>query len=131
MNIRSISCLLSGLLALFIFLLSTPKEMIAAKGMLLPTLAVRASISPNEVRFYNQAPAVSFKKMGAVRVELKFSTLDLETENKLFEKVKSLAASVGANGVIIDMVVPSEMVGKTLTFVGTAIYIPSATRGAA
>lgn len=126
---RSVICALAGVLALSIFLLCTPKEVISAKGIVLPAAIVRAPISSDEVRFYNQAPA-SFKKMGDVRVELQFSHLNSETENKLFEKVKSLAADVGANGVIIEMVVPSDMVGKILTFVGTAIYVPNSARSA-
>lgn len=125
---RTISCTLVGLLFLCALLLAAPKKIESPKGMVLPVKTVRSAISADQVHIYHQVPAVAFTRLGDVRVELHFSTLNSEAQNAVFQKAKKLAASIGANGVIINMLLPSDMVGPVLTFMGTAIYIPSAAK---
>ena len=124
MNFRTILCTCVGLFALWILFLLTPTAVAVPKGIVLPAAQVRAPISPALVHLYHQAPATPFTRLGSVRVEYHFKTLNPHTADIVFEKAQQLAASIGANGVIVNMLVPSDMVGKVLTLMGTAIYIP-------
>lgn len=127
MNARVLICTLAGILAVLILIITTPKQEFVAKGILLPAQQVRTPISPERVMIYSQAPQINFTRLGEVRAEIAFSTLDATTKEKIFEKVKTMAASVGANGVVINLMVPNDGVSHMLTFIGTAIYMPTAT----
>lgn len=127
LNARVTICTLAGILAVLILLILTPKQEFAAKGILLPAKQVRAQISPENVVIYSEMPQTNFMRLGELRAEIEFSALDATVKEKLFEKVKTMAASVGANGVIINLMVPNDGVSHMLTFIGTAIYIPTST----
>lgn len=90
---------------------------------MLPAKHVRASISPDAVVIYRQSP-LGAQKLGQIRVEFAFQELSEQTRDQLEGKVKALAASVGANGVVVNLFVPGDGVRKVLTFVGTAVYVP-------
>lgn len=120
-------CTLAGVLAVLILMVATPKQAFSVKGILLPAKNVRAAISPENVVIYTQAPQANFTRLGEVRAEVKFSVLDASVKEKLFEKVKMMVAHVGANGVIINLMVSSDGVRHMLTFIGTAIYTPIVT----
>lgn len=124
MNIRSISCTFAGLLAVVFLIALTPRHDFTSKGIVLPAQHIRPAISPDDVTLYHQMPTAHVESLGQVRAELSFHTLNTETQDALFQKVKTLAAGVGANGVVINYLVPDDGVRHMLMFIGTAIYLP-------
>lgn len=131
MSIRTTICTLAGALAVAVVIALTPQNHFSPHGILLPVQNVRSPISADQVVIYTHAPKTTFARLGTVSVEQKYRTLDAETKDTLFLKVKTLAAGVGANGVIINAFEPNNTeVGAVLAFIGTAVYIPSHTRGA-
>lgn len=120
---RHLLCTFFGIIALVILYAFIPKAHHAAQGVILPAKTVLAPISPNDVTLYPNAPAGA-KALGLIRVELAFNTLSVEKRDELLAKVKALAASVGANGVVVTVFLPGEGVRKLLTFYGTAVYVP-------
>ncbi|OGT48104.1 MAG: hypothetical protein A3E82_07060 [Gammaproteobacteria bacterium RIFCSPHIGHO2_12_FULL_38_11] len=126
MNIRTLVCTLAGLLAVICLVALAPRQVFTSKGIILPAEHVRSAISPHDVSILQQAPEGNFQSLGQVHVELGFNTLSTQTRDQIFQKVKILAASVGANTVIINLLVPDDGMRRVLTFIGTAIYIPHA-----
>lgn len=126
MNTRTLVCTLAGLLAVVCLVAFAPRQVFTPKGIILPSEHVRAAISPDDVSILKQAPEGNFQTLGQVHVELGFDTLSKQTRDQEFQKVKALAASVGANTVVINLLVPDDGVRHVLTFIGTALYIPSA-----
>lgn len=124
LSIRTSVCTLAGLCAVLFLLAMVPKKSYLPHGMLLPAKHVRAAISPDQVNVYDQLPTADFRRLGSVRVEMAFSTLDAQARDRLIAKVKSLAASVGGNGVIVKILVPNDELRKVLTLMGTVVYIP-------
>ena len=124
MNFRVAICAAAGLCAILILLAMTPKPTYLPHGMVLPAKTVRAPISADQVKIYDEAPAGSFKRLGSVRAEMAFSELDSQTRDRLLDKVKSMAASIGGNGVVVKLLVPSDGVRHVLTLMGTVVYIP-------
>jgi len=131
LNIRTLICTLAGVLAVILLLVLTPHHSFTPKGIALPAKTVRSPISPDQVTIYQEAPTDAFTRLGQVRVELGFEQLGKETKIDLFQKVRALAASLGANGVVLQLLVPNDGVRHTVTFIGMAIYMPQkSTRGA-
>lgn len=124
MGARVVVSVLAGIAALIALFLSVPQFHQNPKGIALPSRDVRAAISPDHVVVYNEFPSGAVTRLGQVRVEMAFNTLDPATKEKLLQEVRVLAATMGANGVVINMLVPSTGVGQKLTFIGTAIYHP-------
>src|SRR3989338_1091916 len=118
---RNIVCTLVGIIAVIGLIMTTPKAIFSPKGMLLPAKQVRAPIPASAVKIYHQAPQSDFQVLGKVHAELHFTVLNTQTQDALLAKVKSLAAQVGANGVVIELLVPNDGVTHVLTFIGTAI----------
>ncbi|MCX7125858.1 MAG: hypothetical protein NTU49_09015 [Gammaproteobacteria bacterium] len=126
MNIRSIVCTFAGLLAVVCLVAMAPQYQFSPKGILLPAEHVRPASSPDDVQIYQQAPAGNYQTLGQVHAELSFHTLSTQTRDEILQKAKTLAASVGANGVIVNYMVPDDGVRHMVMFVGTAIYSPLA-----
>lgn len=124
MNLRVVICTAVGLCAVLFLLAITPKVNYVPRGMILPAKMVRAPISADQVTIYEQSPIGSFTRLGSVRAEMAFSELNSKTRDQLLDKVKSMAASIGGNGVVIKLLVPSDGVRHVLTLMGTVIYIP-------
>ena len=124
MTLRTTVCTLAGLFAVLCVFVFAPHKPFSPYGIILPTEHVRAAISPDDVIIYNNAPIGKIQKLGQVRAELSFYNMSDETRDTLFHKIKTLAASVGANGVVINYMVPDNGVRHMLMFVGTAIYLP-------
>lgn len=124
LNVRVMICTVAGLCAVLILLAMTPNASYLPHGMVLPEKNIRAPISVDQVTIYEEAPAGSFKRLGSVRAEIAFSELDSQTRDQLLDKVKSMAASIGGNGVVVKLLVPSDGVRHVLTLMGTIIYIP-------
>jgi hypothetical protein len=121
---RTVICTVAGLLAVFAVIAFAPAPLFLPKGIALPAEKVLPAISAEQVTIYQQAPSGHALFLGTVRAEMSFQTLDASVKTRLFQKVKTLAASLGANGVVIDMLVPNDGVRHMLTFIGTAIYTP-------
>ncbi|MDP1574560.1 MAG: hypothetical protein Q8L78_06480 [Coxiellaceae bacterium] len=100
----------------------TPSAHYEPQGIILPAKIVRAPTSADDVVIYHQAP-FGVKDLGQIRVEFAFKTLNTQVRDDLLAKVKALAASVGANGVVVNVLVPGEGVRQVLSFVGTAVYV--------
>lgn len=125
MNIRTLICTVFGLAAVFLLWMFIPHQIFVPKGIVLPAEHIRAPISPNSVKIYSEPPIGNYQTLGSVRTELTFDVLDTKTKDLLIQKVKTLAASVGANGVIVTLLVPNNGVRQMLMFIGTAIYTSS------
>ena len=124
MNIRTLTCTFIGLLVLAAMLMLTPKHPYSPCGIALPSKITHASIPNNEVAILRQAPSGNFQTLGEVRAEMAFNQLDTETQDRLLDYVKTQAAKLGANGVVINVFVPGDGLRSHLTFIGTAISIP-------
>ena len=119
---RHIICTLFGLFALLGLLALTPTPYYAPEGIILPAKVVRTATSPDDVVIYHEAP-LSAQDLGQIRLEFAFKTLNTQVRDDLLAKVKALAASVGANGVVVKVFVPGDGVRQVLTFVGTAVHV--------
>lgn len=117
-------CTAAGLCAVLFLVAMTPTVVYTPRGMVLPAKVVRAPISADQVTIYEEAPAGSVERLGSVRAEMAFSELNSQTRDQLLDKVKSMAASIGGNGVVVKLLVPSDGVRHVLTLMGTIIYIP-------
>lgn len=124
MNTRTIVCTVAGLLAVGMLLLLTPTQHFAPQGIALPAAKTLSPASAQQVAIYLRPPAGQFVTVGQVRAEMHVNTLNPAIKKQLFGKVKNLAATLGANGVIIRMLVPDDGVRHMITFMGTAIYLP-------
>ncbi|HLB57176.1 MAG TPA: hypothetical protein VJK30_07630 [Coxiellaceae bacterium] len=129
MNIRVIICTIAGLLAVALLIAFTPHQNFLPKGIVLPAKITRAPISPDQVTIYNQAPSGDFTRLGDIHIEQAFTVLNAQTKDLLIQKVKDMAASIGANGVIVTLLVPSKQLRPMIIFYGAAIYSPSQTTG--
>lgn len=124
MSLRVIICTAAGLCVVLFLLAMTPKATYVPRGMILPAKTVRAPIAANQVTIYEEAP-VGSTRLGSVRAEMAFRELDSQTRDQLLDKVKSMAASIGGNGVVVKLLVPSDGVRHVLTLMGTVVYIPT------
>jgi hypothetical protein len=130
LNSRTLICTLAGLVAVIILVALTPRLTFSPQGItLLLQQAPRASISPNDVVIYEQEPSVNFTRLAHISVEQAYRTLNDNTKEMLTQKIKDMAAKIGANGVIVSLIVPSNQLHQMIIFRGTAIYIPSAATG--
>ena len=127
MNIRVLVCTLAGLLGVILLLVFSPSSPCTPKGIALPAKKTLTEASRDTVVVYKQAPQSNFTIVGMVNAQIKFNTLNVQTEEALFQKVKTLAATLGANGVIVRALVPDNSIGHRLIFYRTAIY--SSSRG--
>ena len=127
MNARATICTLGGLVVIALILAFTPRPIVTAKGNALPAEKIFPAVSAKNVMIYAQAPQSHYTTVGTVNAEIKFKTVTVQTKEALFQKVKSLAATLGANGVIMNMLVPDDGMEHMLAFYGTAIYTPSHT----
>lgn len=131
MSIRTAICTLAGVAAVVCIVALTPTPSFSPQGIILPAQHVRAPIAVDQVRIYNEAPSVAFDRLGTISVEAHFKAVDSSAKEALFQKVKALAASVGANGVVINIFEPNNTeVGPVVSFLATAVYVPHQTGGA-
>lgn len=126
MKARTLICTVVGLIAVMMLIAFSPTQTPTPKGIILPAKHVRAAISPNSVVIYSEPLQAKSLKLGKIRVELAYQNLNEQTKAIVLQKVKSLAASVGANGVIVDYVLTRDDIGRIVTLMGTAVYVPSA-----
>lgn len=123
MTARTIIATLAGLLVVILIILVTPRMSFTAKGNALPAEKIFPATSADNVKIYNQAPQTYFTTLGTINAEIKFDTaVTDQTKAALFQKVKSLGATLGANGVIINILAPDNGVAHMLYFNGVAIY---------
>lgn len=124
MSYRALICTAAGIFSVLFLLAMTPKNTHEPRGIILPSKIVRAPISSDDVKIYEASPVGFSQRLGSVRAELAFDDLNAQTRDLLLDKVKSLAASIGGNGVVVKILVPSDGVRHVLTLVGTVVYIP-------
>lgn len=107
---------LLGVIAVAALIWVAPTPEYKAGGILLPAQNVRTSISPQKVSVYldsnalgnisiytpSSAPAV-YSVLGHISIEQHSVLVTNETEIAILEKAKQLAASVGANGVLVKV----------------------------
>ncbi len=123
MNARTIIATLAGLIVVTLIISLTPRMTFTTKGNALPAEKIFPATSADNVKIYNQAPQSNYTILGTVNAEIKFNTAVTDkTKEALFQKVKSLAASLGADGVITNMLVPDNGIAHMLYFNGVAIY---------
>lgn len=123
MNARTVIATLAGLLVVVLIILFTPRMSFTPKGNALPAEKTFPATSADNVKIYNQAPQSNFTTLGTVNAEIKFkSAVTDQAKEALFQKVKSLGAKLGADGVIVNMLVPDNGVAHMLYFNGIAIY---------
>lgn len=122
MCIRTVVATVAGCIATAFFIFSTPNYCYVPHGIALPS-AARSAISADQVTIYEDAPYGNIVRVGEVRAELAYHTLTPETKKPLFDQVKKLAASMGANGVVVNVLLTGGELKNILTFVGTAVYI--------
>lgn len=131
-TLRTIVCTAAGLLATALLISMTPREHFIPKGIALPAQQLRAPILPNDVSLRMGQPleTQNYVLMGQVRVEMSYKTAnpDVATREALLAKAKSLAASLGANTVVVNVIAPAG-IPNTLTLIGTAVYVPRSTQG--
>jgi len=125
LNSRTLVCTVVGLLAVGLLLLLTPSQHFLPKGIALPAKTTLPATSAKQITIYLRPPAGHFVKVGQVRAEMHFNTLNPKMKKKLFDQVKSLAATLGANGVIIRLLEPDDGVRHMITFMGMAIHTAS------
>ena len=130
---RTIVCTVAGLLATTLLISMTPREQFIPKGIALPSQQVRAPIAPNQVamRLGQPLQTQNFVIMGQVRAEISYKTAnpDVATREALLAKAQTLAASLGANTVVVNVIAPAG-IPNTLTLIGTAVYVPKQATGA-
>lgn len=119
---RHLICTLVGALALICVLLLTPKSNYVPHGIILPAKTVRAAIDPDQVTLYEHDPVNEQQVLGHISIEMALNQLNEATRDAMLAKIRALAASVGANGVVVNVFVPGDGVRKLLIFMGTAIY---------
>ena len=124
---RSLFCAFFGIVVVLVLLAFTPKHNLSPKGIVLPaTQKTFAAMSPSDVVIYHQSPEQSYQVVAQIRAEQGFkSPTNEKTKKALLSYVKNLAASVGANGVIVKFFVPDNGVQKAFTFIGEAIRLQS------
>jgi predicted aconitase len=128
---RSFICAACGILAVLLILLLAPTNQLIAHGIALPASTdQRAAVSPTDVTLYHEEPFEDFKVVGQVRGEISIGSLEQDTQQQLTNDMKALAASMGANGIIVQLFVPDTGVQHAYTFIGTAIHVSTTSVGA-
>lgn len=122
---RSIVCIIAGALSVTFLLFFVPAKTFLPKGIALPAKIIHAPISPESVIIYHSAPNDIKQSLGKISVEQGFDVDTDAARALLFQKVKQLAAEMGANGVVINYFSPGqgEGMGKVFSFMGTAVYV--------
>lgn len=125
MDIRSVIGSIIGILAVSCLLLLAPKQTLLPKGIALPAKTIRPAIASSMVVLYQQIPTNSVENLGKISIEKSAAIDDAASRKLIIEKAKTLAAQIGANGMIINYFEPhpAEGMGQVFTFIGTAIYM--------
>lgn len=122
-------CVSLGLIAVIILLLTNLHHPILPKGIVLPAKKTLTPRHPSQVMFY-QGLASENQKLGYVNIELHAykNQNPKEAEQAVLSKARKLAASVGANGIIVNqffrtsaMSTPSAL--ALYIFNGEAVYV--------
>jgi len=92
-----------GLLAVIILLFTVPSHPLVPKGIILPAKKTLSPTAPADVLFYQGTPGDN-QKLGYISIELHVhkGQSPKQAESAVLDKAKALAASVGANGVVVN-----------------------------
>jgi len=120
--------ILVGLFALLIIWICAPDFPPVARGLVLPTVHHLPASSAKKVMIYAQLPALA-EKLGRVRVRMHYLP-NHDFTKPVLAKARELAATVGANGLVIAKFghfTPSKLEGGSAaaayTLTGDAIYV--------
>lgn len=122
LSMRHLICTLIGLIGVVVVVALTPRLSFLPKGMVLPAKTIRKPISASQVMIYREPPSGEVERLGQVRAELAFKVESQSVRDQLIKKIKRMAASIGANGVVVRLFVENDGMKNVLTFIGTAIY---------
>lgn len=119
-----------GLIAVAIVMFFMPKANYQPAGLILPAQKTMPASKPADINFYSGAPATA-QNLGSVRVTMHYSPEDQKAAQKaVMNKVRELAASVGANAVVVKIfghtlpnVTPAAQ--AMYQFRGEAVFIPN------
>lgn len=101
---RSLISLFAGLIIVLIIYFLVPTMAIAPRGILLPINKLMPAIAPEQVTFYKNASLeVAYQRIGYINVQYHSVQPTAVDEQVLADYVRQLAASRGANGVIITL----------------------------
>lgn len=125
MRTRTLICTTAGLLAVGLLMIATPKEVLLPKGIARPAEKIFPAIAPEKVSIYPKLPTENALVLGHISIEQGFDTLTEASKEMLIEKIKMLAAGLGANGVVVNVMMPVNGIRQMILFRGTAIFVPS------
>jgi len=115
-----------GCIAVFCLFVLTPSLVLLPQGIALPAKSsVPAPLSSEVITIYTDMPDHETQRLGRISVEQGFWIDDDTTKQLVLQKVKQLAAGIGANGVVIQTFIAgqSEGIGRIFSFIGTAILV--------
>ncbi len=103
-----------------------PKPAFAPHGIILPAKVIKAPISPNQVRIYRALPA-EYQKLGRITIEMHAArgANQRVDQARMVVKAQSLAATVGANGMVFNLMYGGGQEGAALNsyyLMGYAFY---------
>ena len=125
---RNIIAVLAASVVIIVIYLLVPSYLAKPMGILLPAALPRASISVDQISFYDKLTApYNYQNLGNINVQYYSRKLTLEEETYLKKCVMRIAAGVGANGIIITLfghTVPdaASSIMSSYIFQGIAIY---------
>lgn len=124
MRTRTLICTVAGLLAVVLLVLSTPKTPLLPKGIARPAEKILPPVPTQQVKLYSAMPTNALV-LGKISIEQGFDTLNESTKTALIEKIKTLSAQLGANGVVVNAMMPVKGLRQMIIFRGTAVSVSS------
>jgi len=122
-----ISAVIAVIIVAFIYFL-VPATQITPQGILLPVKNVLSALPPQQVVFYDKDNLpLAYQKIGYLNVQFHSQSVTTQSEKQLEAYVRQMAASAGANGVVVYLFghtllgqVPASQ--ASYVFRGLAVY---------
>jgi hypothetical protein len=114
-----------GLAAVLAVYYTFPMQNYQPKGLLLPGKVTRSAIDPSKVKTLAESPLTAVP-LGAVHLLLHIEAdPGPDQEAMVLQKAQELAASVGANGLVIQSAGPVQSGPfRSLMYQASAVYVP-------
>lgn len=94
--------LLAGVVIVLLVFWLMPAQRFTPRGLVLPAKSTLSPTKSNKIVFYNDEPG-NYKVLGLIRVQRHFKQGSLLGQKTVAQKAKALAATLGANGVIVKL----------------------------
>lgn len=122
MNRLWITIVIASIAVIFV-VWAAPTQHYQARGILLPAKNLRTPISPASVIRLQNRPMGS-KILGYIHIERRYPANNQQAQQQIWQLAQNLAAKVGANGVIINLLqIANVSKGHYIyLFQATAIY---------